>query len=421
VRRGVLLALAVLAPAAVQAAIYTWLDEDGVTHIADDPAGLPPGAREGRAGLRELWRDGPRGQVPAGSPPLGTGGLEASRARRVVEGAVADLERGETARAATALESALRLDPRLPDPHWYLALLDRERGRYASAEGHLRAFLGLAGEAYEPWRQEAQERLRALEDERRLADERAARGPDAWVSVAHEHFRIHYEAELGRVEPAYGGTVVRYLEEAREAVGARLGVVPAEPMGVVLYGRATYLRAHRHRFSFQTVGFYDGRMHVVSAAHPAGELRALLFHEYAHAVFREQTGGDRPYWLNEGLAELCERASRGRAGLTRSERSALRQRIDGGTWIPLRRIAPSFSGLGDDDARAAYLVAAAAARWIEERTQPADRGRLLRLLGEGYGPDAALAAVLGRGTEGVDAAVRRWIRAAFPAAASGRG
>ena len=62
----------------------------------------------------------------------------------------------------------------------------------------------------------------------------------------------------------------RYLEEAREAVGERLGAVPAEPMGVVLYGKAAYLRAHRHRFSFQTVGFYDGRIHVVSAAHPAG-------------------------------------------------------------------------------------------------------------------------------------------------------
>ncbi len=420
-RRRVLLAVALLVPAAAGAGVYTWVDADGVTHIADDPAAMPPDAREGRAGLRDLWRDGPQETLPALLPPRpGRRGVEASRSRRIVEGAVADLERGETARAATALEGVLRADPRMPEPHWYLASLDRERGRYASAEGHLRAFLSHAGDAYEPWRRAAQERLRALEDERRLADLASTPGSGVFVSVPHEHFRIRFDAELGRAEPAYAATVVRYLEEAREAVRARLGTVPADPMGVVLYGKAAYLRAHRHRFSFQTVGFYDGRIHVVSAAHPAGELRALLFHEYTHAVFREQTGGDRPYWLNEGLAELCERASRGHAGLTRSERSSLRQRIDAGTWIALRRIAPSFSGLGDEDARSAYLVAAAAASWIEARTKPADRARILTLLGTGRSDDEALAAVLGRETAAVDGEVRRWIRSTFPATASAR-
>jgi hypothetical protein len=185
-------------------------------------------------------------------------------------------------------------------------------------------------------------------------------------------------------------------------------------MGVVLYGRGAYLRAHRHRFSFQTVGFYDGRIHVVSAAHPEGELRALLFHEYTHAVFREQTGGDRPYWLNEGLAELCELAARGRGPLTRSERSALAQRIDAGTWIALRRIAPSFSGLADEDARVAYLEAAAAAQWISERTTSEQRSRILQALGEGRGADAALASVLRLDTDGIDRELQRWIRSGFP-------
>jgi tetratricopeptide (TPR) repeat protein len=417
VRRRLQLVLALLAAAAAaQADVFTWVDAEGVTHIADDPAAVPPDARLGRDGLGDLWGEGPQGRMPAATGPRAARvSLETSRSRRIVAGAVVDIERGETARAATALESALRIDPRLPDPHWYLAALDRERGRYASAEGHLRAFLGLAGEAYEPWRRAAEERLRTLVDEQRLADPASAGDADAWVGVAHPHFRIQYHSDLGRAEPTYAHTVVRYLEEARQVVGERLGTFPAEPMGVVLYGKAAYLRAHRHRFSFQTVGFYDGRIHVVSAAHPDRELRALLFHEYTHAVFREQTGGDRPYWLNEGLAELCERASRGHAGLTRSERSSLSQRIDAGTWIPLRRIAPSFSGLGDQDARSAYLVAAAAASWIETHSRPADRARMLRLLGEGRSDDDALADVLGRPTEGVDDAVRHWVRSAFPA------
>ena len=185
-------------------------------------------------------------------------------------------------------------------------------------------------------------------------------------------------------------------------------------MGVVFYGKANYLEQHRHRFSFQTVGFFDGRIHVVSAGHPAGELRALLFHEYAHAVYREHTGGDRPYWLNEGLAEITERSSVNRRGLTRSERQSLRRRIVAGEWIPLRRIAASFSGLDDRDARAAYLEAMAAAAWIEGRTDRRARAGLLAKLGRGDAVDAALEAVLGADTDAIDAALRQQILDEFP-------
>ena len=185
-------------------------------------------------------------------------------------------------------------------------------------------------------------------------------------------------------------------------------------MGIVFYGKAAYLQAHRHRFSFQTVGFFDGRIHVVSAGHPAGELRALLFHEYTHAVFRERTGGDRPYWLNEGLAEVAERASHSSPRLTRSELVSLRGRIDEGRWLPLRRLAPSFSGLDDADARAAYLEAMAAAYWIDAHTDRAQRARLLARLGEGVRDDDALREAVGLDTDAIDAALQKQVLREFP-------
>jgi hypothetical protein len=183
---------------------------------------------------------------------------------------------------------------------------------------------------------------------------------------------------------------------------------------VVLYGKAAYLRAHGHRFSFQTVGFFDGRIHVVSAAHPSGELRTLLFHEYTHALFRERTAGDRPFWLNEGLAELSERASNGIVLLTRGERARLRRAIDAGAWISLGRIAPSFAGLDDEQARLAYLVSTAAAAWVEDHTDRDTRARLLSRLGEGWSDDEALKEAVGMGTDGVDAALRAEILSEFP-------
>lgn len=401
----------ILAAFPVTAEVFTWVDEDGVTHFADDPAVVPDGASSGRGGLDALWDDGVATHAP--SRERAPGRQRDERVQRLLRGAVADLERGETARATVALESVLRRQPAQPDAHWYLALLARQRGRYELSEAHLRRFLASAGDSHEAQRLAAQRKLDQLADERRLADEAQLARRAAWVGVTHPHFQVYYDAALGDATPGYGPRVLGYLEAAYREVGSRLGSVPQEPLGVMLYGKAAYLRAHRHRFSFQTVGFFDGRIHVVSAAHPAGELRALLFHEYTHAVFREQSGGDRPFWLNEGMAELSERASRKQARLTRGERSSLQRRIDAGRWIPLRRIAPSFSGLDDDEARAAYLVSTAAAEWLTSRTRPEQRRAILEHLDKGATDDEALRAAIGLDTEAIDAGVRAWLRSEF--------
>jgi len=423
VRRRTPIALAAalaLSAAAVpsRADTFVWIDEKGVTHVTDDPASVPPAAREKlvpEAKRASLWNDGFRGP-PVRTPQGGTGGEE-DRAYRLLQGAVDNLARGDTARASSELEAVLRDSPGNAEAHWYLALLDGQRGRHESAEAHLRAFLANAGEALAPWRASAERRLQALEDEKRLTEAQSASGPLRLVALESPNFRIHYDAQLGGASPDYAQTVVRYLEEARAHALEELGVVPREPTSVILYGKAAYLEAHRHRFSFPTVGFFDGQMHVVSAAHPAGELRALLFHEYTHAVFREQAGSDRPFWLNEGLAELAGRASRRQSGLSRSEQEALRGRIEAGTWLSLRRLAPGFAGLDDEDARAAYLESTAAAVWIEARTTPQERAALLARLGTGMPDDEAMRQAVGRDTNGIDAAVRSAILAEFPSSA----
>jgi hypothetical protein len=415
---------AVALPDRAPAETWIWMDEAGVTHMTNDPARVPESVRSprhGRETLEALW-DGPLGK--GGVAPPDRVDAAGARTQRLLSGAVADLERGETARASVVLEGILREEPSRPEPHWYLALLDRHRGRYESAAAHLEAFLAAAGDDLEGWRSSAEKRLREIEDEHRLAAASYTGDPRGWGAVEGGHFRVVLDPDLTSYSRDYARRVLAYLEQARDSVSRRLGAEPDEALGVVFYGRGAYDRVHESRFSFRTVGFFDGRIHVVSAAHPAGELRALLFHEYVHAIFREQTGADRPYWWNEGLAELAERESRSQPGLTRSERSALRRRIDADDWIPLARLAPSFSGLDDDDARAAYLEGTAAALWIEQRTDRGQRARVLALLGEGRGDDAAFRAVLGMDTREIDAAVRDWIRAEFPAlrtqAAAGR-
>jgi tetratricopeptide (TPR) repeat protein len=395
---------------------FVWVDADGVTHLTNDPAAAPAELRasdgedwDRTRGLWDRWILGERTGTPKGA-----GGSDSDQVTRLLRGAEGDLRRGETSRAAATLKSVVAMQPKRAEAHWYLALLDRQRGRYDSAEAHLESFLAYADESLTTIRASAEKRLRALDDERRLADRSITRGEMLLVARESPHFRIHVDSELDAVGAGYAGTALRYLEDARGEVSADLGVEPEEPLGVVFYGRARYDQEHRHRFSFATVGFFDGRIHVASPAHPSGELRSLLFHEYTHALFREQTGGDRPYWLNEGLAERVERSSRRVPASTYSERSALRARIANETWIPLRSIGRSFSGLSDQDARIAYLEAVVTAQWIESRTTREQRGQLLARLGEGFSIDQALHEIFGFDTDGLDAAVRKEIRAEFP-------
>jgi hypothetical protein len=404
-------ALAFAAPL-LAAELHVWVDEQGVTHVTDDPASVPQGRPAQDPGdLRLLWGGDALGEpLP---PTIAGSSSESDRQLRSLRTALEDLQRGETARAAVLLREVLRQEPDRAEAHFVLAILEGRRGHLDQAEVHLEAFLASAGGRFDAWRASAERRLARIEDERRLmASSRA--GALRLVDLAHPAFRIQAdEALLATGKADFAATIARYLDDVRAFVGEKLGAVPAEPMGVVLYGRASYVKTHGHRFSFQTVGFFDGRIHVVSAAHPAGELRSLLVHEYTHALFRERTGGDRPYWLNEGLAEWIERASQSRPALSRDELVSLRGAIEEGRWIGLARLGPSFSGLGDDEARLAYSISTAAADWLLRHADAAGRARLLGLLGEGRSADEALRKVVRLGTDGIDAAVRAEIRAQF--------
>lgn len=413
---GCLAFAATCLPVARAEEIRFWVDADGVTHFSDDARRAPAHAEAlesaGLEALRSAWSDGVVGPAVVAVP--GSSGGEADRVKRLLRGAIGDLERGEHARASATLRGVLRLEPRSAEAHWYLATLARSRGRFDAAQTHLQAFLDSAGPELGRWRDEARKRLAAIADERRLADPSELAGALVLETIPSRHFRLQVDTRLGAVSADYATRVLSFLEAARTDVSASIGVEPLEPLGVVLYGRAAYVREHAHRFSFQTVGFFDGRIHVASPAHPSESLRGVLFHEYTHAVFREQTGGDRPYWLNEGLAEQVERRSRGLANSTRSERAALRANLETGTWIPLREVADSFSGLGDARARDAYLQSVVTTAYIESKTDVAARRRLLERLGDGFSIDQALYEAMGVDTDGLDAAVKREIQSEFP-------
>ncbi|MFT5695516.1 MAG: hypothetical protein ACI9QQ_001494, partial [Myxococcota bacterium] len=79
---------------------------------------------------------------------------------------------------------------------------------------------------------------------------------------------------------------------------------------------------------------------------------------------------------------------------------------------------PSFSGLTDEDARAAYLESVVAAAYIETQTTKEERARILERIGSGFSADQALHEAMGLDTDELDARVQQMILDEFPSIGS---
>ncbi len=194
--RCALVVMAMWAAGLADAEIRFWVDAAGVTHFTDDPEAAPataPTDVEDLEILRGAWSDGIIGPTP--QHDAGDSSAMDDRLCRLLRGAMADLERGEIARADATLRGVLRLAPRQLEAHWYRAILARGRGRFETAEHHLRIFLDVAGPEFSLWRRQAELRLAGLEDERLLADPDFLDGPLEFETIHGEHFRVEVEIE----------------------------------------------------------------------------------------------------------------------------------------------------------------------------------------------------------------------------------
>jgi hypothetical protein len=233
---GTWLLLASLAGAPAAAELHVWVDAEGRTHVTDDPAAVPApqrGSARDVEEIRGLWDDGLDG--PAVETPPGASGRDEDRQARLLRDALDDLSHGETARAAAALAEVLRREPMRPEAHWYLALLDWQRGRLDASEAHLRAFLQSAGDRFEPWRAAATRRLARLEDERRLLAPPAGAAPRAHETPASG-------SRSTRRSSRPGPATSRGVGYSRRRAGRPRASDSAAENRRRLCGRAAYLR-----------------------------------------------------------------------------------------------------------------------------------------------------------------------------------
>ncbi|MFQ5697957.1 MAG: hypothetical protein ACE5IL_06685 [Myxococcota bacterium] len=396
-----LLGLAILL---IPGVVRVWVDDQGHTWLSDREAAPSPEARPlAPEALSGAWQ----GAV-AGEGAIGPSSSSARNDRylRELAAASSDVQRGDVRQGLRRLRALWRERPERPEVPWQIARIERERGRLESAR---KAVAGILTGAVKPrWRARARRLDRELTRELEVAH--AAGGPRQVEQS--EHFVVHYDhAFAGRM---FGARVLDLLEAARSDAERIVGRSLSRPLDVYVYTRGHYLRSYRHRFGFATVGFYDGAIHAVSGRTPERELRALLTHEYLHAVFREALRSHRPFFLNEGIADGAEERLRGYPRLSRSGWRSLVEALRDADWIPLSTLVAGFGGFEGERARLAYLESRAAVELLEARS-PGVLARWLERCARAEPWERALEAESGWTTATLDLALQEDVESRFPA------
>lgn len=230
------------------------------------------------------------------------------------------------------LDNARRKKPESVEAFYFLGLVLYETDRRPEAVELWQQALKLA-----PGRREITEQLERARKEMAV-EESMDRGHSS-------RFDLSYDPG---VDTAFALEILTVLESAFNQIGAELGYFPTSRVPVVIYKRDDY--------KFVTAspdwsgGVYDGTIRLPFGAlkelNP--QIRAVLYHEYAHVIVFGMTRGNCPIWLNEGIAEMFGRRQYSRP-LTELEHAARKKSL-----AEFGKLEGSFSNLGTADANLAY-------------------------------------------------------------------
>lgn len=179
------------------------------------------------------------------------------------------------------------------------------------------------------------------------------------------------------VKTVIAQSLLDVLEEAANKIGAELAHFPETRVPVVIY--------KKDDFKFVTDspdwsgGVYDGtiRLPFGGLQEVTPQVRAVLFHEYAHVAVFDLSRGNCPTWLNEGIAEFF-----GRLNFNRPL-NELGRATRGKTLIEFESLASGFTTFSAKNATLAYQQSYALVNYIVTNYGWYRITNLLKLLGKG--------------------------------------
>jgi len=230
----------------------------------------------------------------------------------------------------------------------------------------------------------------------------AAAEHDATASATLEaspHFLL--QSSGGAVSPELRRQVLATLESEYGEISAALAYAPDGPIPVILYMDRGYFESGD--VPSWASAYNDGklRVSVVGVTSVSPGLARTLKHELAHSFVAGLTNHRCPTWLNEGVAEWLEpRSLSGDSRKLASLYAAHRQ-------LPLNQLEGDFLEFSGPEAMLAYDESLAAVDYLSGAYGAGAVAVLLRRIGEGASPEAALRSVSGLGYAGFEGALGR--------------
>ena len=188
--------------------------------------------------------------------------------------------------AVETYRRAVGLEPRNPDAYVRLGQAYYTLGDLAAALSEWERALTLR-----PNDAALRQRMEQVRSEARLQS--------GYRSRDSQHFRVIYE---GQRREDVGQELLQILERAYTDVGYELGAYPPYDVQTIFYSEVDFTSSH--------YGLLDGKIRVGLRGLNLGDslLRAVLYHEYAHALIYAITRGNNPpRWVHEGLAVHIEK------------------------------------------------------------------------------------------------------------------
>jgi tetratricopeptide (TPR) repeat protein len=265
---------------------------------------------------------------------------------------------GQGKEAQSALQQALRLNPRLTAAALLL-------GELAYRAGDLEAAIKTYDEALavEPNHAQIKSRLESWRKEAALHS--------SFQQNLSPHFTVLFE---GPAEQQLAGRAIEMLEAAYWRIGTALLAYPPTVITVVLYTDEQFRDITRS--PTWAGGVFDGKIRVPmrGALNDTRQLEKVLAHEFTHALVKSLAPRGVPTWVDEGLAVVFEMGD-----LKWAERLA-RQAP---SLIPLPRLHGGFLSLPAEQVPLAYAESALAVQMLIERGGIPALTALLQDLAEG--------------------------------------
>ena len=265
---------------------------------------------------------------------------------------------GHESEARTALEAAVRLNPKLTAASLLLGDISYRQGDLETAVRTYEAALEV-----EPNNAHIQGRLESWRKEAALHSR--------FQQSLSPHFTVLFE---GPAEQRLASAAVDALESAYWRIGTALLAYPSGIITVVLYTDEQFRDITRS--PTWAGGVFDGKIRVPmrGALNDPRQLEKVLAHEFTHALVKSLAPRGVPTWVDEGLAVVLETGD-----LKWAERLA-RQAP---SLIPLPRLHDGFLSLPADQVPLAYAESALAVRMLIERGGIPALTALLQDLAEG--------------------------------------